>query len=240
MKKILFSFVIIWGSFIYAQADLYNTNWYLKKVVKNNINYNLPQNSEIGSPILTFTSTSNPGALSTTNLNSSICGQSISALLYNIDMTTTTLNFWTYVVGIGNTCTTPENITFSPLYTGYFGQNFPVHSYQITYTGNTKTLILTNGLGDQTFYQSGNLNTNDISHNLAEKITIIYPNPATDYLVIESKHPIEWTKVYNSEGRLILQNKYETKLDISALSKGGYFLEVKSQNGTSKHKFIKE
>src|SRR5215813_2412347 len=118
MKKILFSFVIIWSSFIYAQADLYNTDWYLKKVVKNNITYNLPQNSEIGSPILTFTSISNPGALPTTNLHSSICGQSIWALLYNMDITATNFNFWTYGVSIGNTCTMPENTTFSPLYTG--------------------------------------------------------------------------------------------------------------------------
>lgn len=238
MKKILLPFVIIFGSFVDAQADLYNTDWYLKKVVKNNITYNLPQNSEIGTPTLTFTPS--PWIQTATDLKSSICGQSIVALIYNVDMTTTTLNFWTYAVGVGNSCTMPENTAFSTQYTGYFGQNFPVHSYQITYTGNTKNLILTNGLGDQAFYQSGSLNTNDFSHNLAETTIIIYPNPAHDYLVIESKDRIEWTKVYNSEGRLILQNKYETKLDISGLAKGGYFLEVKFQNGISKHKFIKE
>lgn len=237
MKKILLPFVIIFGSFFHAQTALYNTDWYLKKVVKNNITYNLPQNSEIGTPILTFTS--NSGTLATTNLNSSICGQSIWALLYNMDITATNFNFWTYGVSTGNTCILPENTTFSPLYTGYFGQDSPVHNYQITYTGNTKTLILTNTWGDQAFYQSGNLNTNDLNPILAEK-AIIYPNPANDYLLVKSEDKIEWIKIYNPEGRLILQNKYETKIDISALSKGGYFLEVKSQNGTSKHKFIKE
>lgn len=239
MKKFLLPFLIL-GSFVYAQTALYNTNWYLKKVVKNGITYNLPQNSEIGTPILTFTSTSNPGTLPTTNLNSSICGQTIWALIYNVDMTATNFNFWTYGVSIGNTCTLPENVTFSPLYTGYFGQNFPVHSYQIIYTGNIETLILTNGLGDQAFYQSGNLNTNDPYHILEREAINIYPNPANDYVVIKSENQIEWSKIYNTEGRLILQNKYETKIDISALSKGDYFLEIKSQNGISKHKFIKE
>jgi len=240
MKKILLPFVIILSSFIHAQTGLYNTDWYLKKVIKNNITYNLPQNSEIGTPILTFTPGSSPGTLSTTNLNSFICGQNIWALLYDLDMTATHFNFWTYGVSTGNTCTMPENSTFSPLYTGYFGQDFSMHSYQITYTGSTKTLILTNAFGDQVFYQSGNLNTNDLNHILPEKNIIIYPNPANDYLVIKSEDRIEWFKIYNSEGRLIQQNKYETKIDISTLSKGGYFLEVKSQNGVSKHKFIKE
>ncbi|NPA09081.1 MAG: T9SS type A sorting domain-containing protein, partial [Chlorobi bacterium] len=61
-----------------------------------------------------------------------------------------------------------------------------------------------------------------------------------EYLVIKSKDQIEWVKIYNSEGKLILQNKYETKTDISALLKGSYFLELSSKNGISRHKFIKE
>ncbi|NML70167.1 T9SS type A sorting domain-containing protein [Chryseobacterium sp. RP-3-3] len=51
---------------------------------------------------------------------------------------------------------------------------------------------------------------------------------------------IEWTKIYSSEGKLIQQNSANSKIDVSSLSKGGHFLEIKSQQGLSRHQFIKE
>ncbi|WP_336733420.1 T9SS type A sorting domain-containing protein [Chryseobacterium sp. VD8] len=235
MNKNLFFLAIFISCFLSAQADLYNTNWYLRKVVKNNITYNVPQNIEISVPILTF----NDQNTTSTNLSSSVCEQSIWGTINNFDITVNNFSFWTYGVGNGNNCTLPENITFSSIYTGYFSQYSPLHSYQITYTGNIKNLILTNYLGDQAFYQSGTLSSNDINQT-SEKNILIYPNPANEYLVIKSKDQIECVKIYNSEGKLILQNKYETKTDISALLKGSYFLELASKNGISRHKFIKE
>ncbi|WP_423738653.1 T9SS type A sorting domain-containing protein [Chryseobacterium pyrolae] len=46
--------------------------------------------------------------------------------------------------------------------------------------------------------------------------------------------------IYGSEGKLVQQNSANSKIDVSSLSKGRYFLEIKSQQGLSRHQFIKE
>ncbi|KXH84503.1 T9SS type A sorting domain-containing protein [Chryseobacterium kwangjuense] len=237
MKKILLPAVFTISSLFQAQSsELLNTTWYLRKVVKNNSTYMLPQNSEIGSPTMTFTPT--PGSPATTNMSSPVCGSNIWATIYLTEITANSFAFWTYGAGANQTCTIPENISFFNQYTNYFAFNSTQHNYQITYSGNTKNLVITNHLGDQAFYDSGVLGTKETTvKNTSVKI---YPNPVKDgFIGIKTPDAIEWIKVYNSEGKLILQNSAEDKIDVSGLPNGGYFLEIKSREGVSRHSFIK-
>lgn len=245
MKKLLLSLTAIAGMFVHAQTELHNTDWYLRKIIRNNVTYNVPQNSEMGSPILNFsTSPSSPPAPNTTtNMTSPICGGNIWALIYDSEITASSFSVWTIGAGGGNTpnCTMPENIAFNNQYTGYFSMGTITFTYQITFVSGIKTLIVTNGVGDQAYYEYGTLSTKDTLSSLPHKEIALYPNPVKEgYIYLKNAERIEWTKLYNTEGKLILQNNSDTRIDVSSLPQGGYFMEVKSQAGISRHKFIKE
>ncbi|SHG05218.1 T9SS type A sorting domain-containing protein [Chryseobacterium sp. OV279] len=240
MKKLLLPAVIIVSTLFQAQSsELISTTWNLKKVIKNNITYDLPQNSEIGTPTLTFTPP--PGASGTyVTMNSPFCGTNVWAMIYLMDIHPTNFTFWTYGAGPNETCTLPENVNFANQYYHYFAFNSDNHNYVITSSGNTRNLVLTNNLGDKAFYESGFLTTKELDASKVASIKI-YPNPVKDsFLEIKGVERIEWTKIYNAEGRLIQQNSTDSRIDVSGLSKGGYFLEIKSQKGISRHQFIRE
>ena len=239
MKKLLLSLTGIVGMFVHAQTELHNTDWYLRKIIRNNVTYNVPQNSEIGSPILTFTPSPSSGP--TTSMRNNICGSGIWATIFNVDITANSFNFWAMGSANTNTCTLPENTAFFNQYYDYFIMSTSSYNYQINNANGIKTLIVTNSLGDQAFYQFGTLATKDISSKLSTNTISIYPNPVKEeYIYLKNAERIEWTKVYNTEGKLILQNNSDTRIDVSSLPQGGYFMEVKSQAGISRHKFIKE
>ncbi len=70
---------------------------------------------------------------------------------------------------------------------------------------------------------------------------LIYPNPAENEVTVEMgeiQHGEKVLSFYNSTGHMVLSNIYfETKpvkIDISGLKKGLYFVELKTENGTSK------
>lgn len=71
----------------------------------------------------------------------------------------------------------------------------------------------------------------------------IYPNPTEDFVFINSPKQIPWTsyEIYNSIGRQILKHEFNTKIDVSFLSSGLYYLKIKSyQDITQTLKFIKK
>ncbi|WP_223607678.1 T9SS type A sorting domain-containing protein [Chryseobacterium sp. OSA05B] len=239
MKKILLPATIIISTLIQAQStELLSTTWNLKKVIKNNTTYLLPQNSEIGTPTMTFTPT--PGSSGTyTNMNSPVCGKSIWGNIFLQGIQPNHFVFWTYGVGNNQTCTNPENIDFTNQYVNYFNIGSDSHDYQITYSGNTKNLVLTNNLGDQAFYENGFLAIKE--SEISQTAIKIYPNPVKgSFLEIKGVERIEWTKIYNAEGKLVQQNSADSRIDVSGLPKGSYFLEIKSQKGISRHQFIRE
>ena len=75
----------------------------------------------------------------------------------------------------------------------------------------------------------------------------VYPNPATDNLIIElsatnTLHNLS-ISIYDIQGQLILQqqlNKVKTELNISGLAKGVYVVKVYNESNTSISKFVKE
>ncbi len=68
-----------------------------------------------------------------------------------------------------------------------------------------------------------------------------YPNPVTNYLVVEPEHPSTLT-LYNAQGQLLLTKEITTThtLNTSHLSKGIYFLKATSEKGVYSQKVIKQ
>ena len=55
----------------------------------------------------------------------------------------------------------------------------------------------------------------------------IYPNPAKDYIFIQSEVPVEKVEIYNQSGICVLKNNNPTEiLDVSDLSNGFYLVRI--------------
>lgn len=62
------------------------------------------------------------------------------------------------------------------------------------------------------------------------KDVILYPNPASEYLMIQSKEIIENVRIWNLSGQLIYTGKSHF-ISLQSWSKGSYFIEIESASG---------
>lgn len=73
------------------------------------------------------------------------------------------------------------------------------------------------------------------------KLYNIYPNPTSDYIMINgNENSINHSSylLFNIAGEQILQANFKDKIDVSELSKGIYYLKIISPGKTSTHKVI--
>ncbi len=113
----------------------------------------------------------------------------------------------------GNTVTNKADI--------YFDYNFPV----ITNLASTTFQALSNS-----------------GFELDDSI-VVYPNPATSLINIQSNSTIKSTQLFDVQGRLLqtsIENTSNTIIDISEKSNGVYFLKITSNNGSKVEKIVKE
>ncbi len=93
------------------------------------------------------------------------------------------------------------------------------------------------GYGILNFYKTyqSYLGVNDVKKDKVR----IYPNPAKDFININSEKPVKSIEIYDVLGRLI---KTETKnnINISQLAKGNYLLKIQTGDQELVEKFIKE
>lgn len=78
-----------------------------------------------------------------------------------------------------------------------------------------------------------NFNKNDM---------LIFPNPTSQNVLIESNNKISKVKLFNMVGQLILvkeTNQQSIKLDLSQLSRGTYLVSVENEFGTETKKVVK-
>jgi hypothetical protein len=68
----------------------------------------------------------------------------------------------------------------------------------------------------------------------------IFPNPATDEIVIKTSnaHPL-MISIYDINGREISEQKYTTRLNVGAFTNGIYFIEIKGTDIVSRKMFVK-
>ena len=69
----------------------------------------------------------------------------------------------------------------------------------------------------------------------------IYPNPATDELLITATGFVpEQLNLYDVSGQKVMEEKYQPKIDVGTLSARLYFIEVKGNGFTAMNKFVKQ
>ena len=81
-------------------------------------------------------------------------------------------------------------------------------------------------------YQLNSLNENSYSIE-------IYPNPVTDYLHLDTKgHNVDFV-LFNNVGQLILEGKYNSRIDFRQYNKGLYLLQLSYDNKLKNQILIK-
>ncbi len=78
----------------------------------------------------------------------------------------------------------------------------------------------------------------------ADEPVLIYPNPATDRITLESESTqLREISIYNSLGQLAhreITSGHKVTIDVSGFAKGIYFVAISHENGTSLRKLIVE
>lgn len=118
---------------------------------------------------------------------------------------------------------------------------------KITLTAETNTTgasrsatVMVSGIGVDSksiiVTQTGNLGTKE-SKTL---IMMLYPNPTSDILNIQSQEKITKAEIYDFTGKLLLQTTViDKKINVNTLSKGTYFIKLHTEKGIVNSKFIK-
>jgi hypothetical protein len=91
-------------------------------------------------------------------------------------------------------------------------------------------------------YGNNNSSTFVNENTLHEQLSI-YPNPTTTTFTITSTEKIKEVRMYNVLGYEILkqvQNDQSATIDISSVSQGIYFVEIKTEKGIVRKKVVKE
>ncbi|MCT2564259.1 T9SS type A sorting domain-containing protein [Chryseobacterium herbae] len=68
----------------------------------------------------------------------------------------------------------------------------------------------------------------------------VYPNPATDFIKINSSGKIKSVELFDSAGKKIQARVENDKIDVTSLSAGVYLVNIKTENGNFSEKFIKK
>jgi hypothetical protein len=68
----------------------------------------------------------------------------------------------------------------------------------------------------------------------------IYPNPADDQITVSSTYPVNNIEIYDFAGHLLLQDNYNTSLNISSLAPGLFIVKVTTARGISYNKLIRK
>lgn len=67
----------------------------------------------------------------------------------------------------------------------------------------------------------------------------LYPNPATDRLMLSADMPVQRVQVFDMTGRMVMSST-GTELDVSALPAGLYMLRAMGETGVGSKKFVKK
>ena len=90
---------------------------------------------------------------------------------------------------------------------------------------------------EQAFYEVLHLSTS-VNDMLAEQIAI-YPNPTKGFLVIDTDYLIEKVRIFDVHGSVVESQFKENAIDVSNVSNGIYFIEIHTDKGLVRKKFIK-
>lgn len=231
MKTIIL-FLLIGCSLSGQNTELFNNNWYISQITVNGQTTNSPAMSQALSGSVFFQNTS--GYV----FNS----QYFNIARININFSQTQNSF----TKNGGSCTFADynGINWQPaqefdqkncdFYVGSIPPsgsvpNGTVFNYEIIDYGTYKTLIVTNSInGNKAFYNNAFLGTKE---SILKKKFKIYPNPTSDFLIVENAEKDLKLKIYDMIGNLIyesLTSGKSIKINTKDFHVGQYIISIEN------------
>lgn len=235
MKKfyiLIFSFLCILGFSQSYSTLVPSVNWKIVKIQLNNVDHYAPF-PFLNAGELNFESTQN--LLSSKFYNSTMGNFTFgenNANYFTLQNITSTLAVY---YGENEQAVQQFDGMTNTFYSIFKPTDKFFFDYQEVLSG--KNLVVTNPNGNKIFYSNQILSTQEISKY---KISV-YPNPATDIIIIENLKPNSSIELIDNSGKLV-KSIYDTKISkteisIKNLSSGIYYLKV---DGQSVQKVIKK
>ncbi|WBV60148.1 T9SS type A sorting domain-containing protein [Chryseobacterium camelliae] len=79
--------------------------------------------------------------------------------------------------------------------------------------------------------------TLDLTNNVDTEIVNVYPNPASDFIKIDTKTKVLAWELYDISGKIVLKGNSD-KIDVKSMTKGAYVLSVTIEKGIKVSKKI--
>lgn len=101
--------------------------------------------------------------------------------------------------------------------------------------------LIAHTLNNEIWQKINELECNTSVSNPVDNFTKIYPVPAYDLIHIESKTTIDRMQLFDQQGKLLINKspgRLKTKIKLTGLAEGIYFLVLHKENNTSTHKFL--
>lgn len=226
MRTKLF-FLFISCSLFGQNAELFNNNWYISKIVMNGqttitpvMNINLEKSL--------FYQLGTPNSFSSKYFNSAVVtGMNFSTIQ---DSFTTSGAGCTLMQYVGTNQTAVRD--YDQQNCDFYIMNTPtgsIFNYEIVNNGSSKTLIFTNTVtGNKIYYNNSYLGTKE---NAIKKAFKLYPNPSTDFVIIENVEKNLKLKINDLSGKILfetLTSDKTQKIDVSSFAIGQYILSIEN------------
>ncbi|QIE59962.1 T9SS type A sorting domain-containing protein [Rasiella rasia] len=238
MKPILLFVLSVFTTLTTVAQDpaLFDTTWYIHKITVDNVE-TFPPNSSEPIPFDETKFFMNPNTMGT-----GYCSNYGAEVIYHPVDDTFELQS---VVELKGTCNEQANLDFTTLLAYFITVDFEpfgeIIEYEVTTSGGSKSLLLTNSLGDSVLYGNEMLGVAD-----NEQVNVhVYPNPTADVLYIEvGQQEVTDLTIYNLSGsqeRSISEVKGNNSIDVQSLKAGVYFIKITNDTGMQLfNKFVKQ
>lgn len=229
--KTLFTFFVVFfvTSYGFSQdPQLFENTWYLHNFEYNDENHVHIPNNEVNAITLNFQAPDTFASLVCNHLG----GYSLSW-----DNNNNSFIFFELHQTLG-TCQNSYNANFENLYFQFYFmtnevgfENQPFTYQIITNSDNSKTLTITNTLGQQAIY--GNYTLSKKTYD--KEIVNFHPNPVKDVLYLKyDKQDVFNISIVDIHGKTVLKyaNFSLKGIDMSSLEQGIYFAKIATNNGS--------
>jgi hypothetical protein len=153
-------------------------------------------------------------------------------------------------IGLTNNCNNISNIICKPWLTCYIiGNNIVVKSLSANLTGSPRydTILVYDNYGGSTYFNVTQLANVSVTE-YDDLFFAIYPNPTNDKIFVQlpANVKVNSFSIYSAIGEEIKRTNCiktddkEIVMDVSSLSKGMYFVKIKTDKNAIIKKFIKE
>lgn len=144
--------------------------------------------------------------------------------------------FFTDFISTAMDCETQDLNDFETIYSRLFSgeEHFPMWLWHNNQTGEPELWFGSSTGIAYRFTKTPLLGV----QNFDETSVKIYPNPASDFLMIKNAKPDSGYKIFDLNGKLMRKGKlgWKNKIDVSTLEKGSYILQMENLT----YKFIKK